>query len=114
MSITNLRSYTISAGLAFNLECNEDQEMQNVSVSWTRVPGLSLESIGGIDIHGNALWFLPADLSHSASYSCLSRYDAIHETYVLNTEELVSQVLLLFLMLTVIPVKEHRIVGIDD
>ncbi|KAF4108701.1 interleukin-1 receptor type 1 isoform X2 [Onychostoma macrolepis] len=66
--ITNLRSYTISAGLAFKLECNEDHEMQNVSMSWSIVPNIS-----GINIHGNALWFLPADLSHSASYSCLSR-----------------------------------------
>ncbi|XP_016386654.1 interleukin-1 receptor type 1-like [Sinocyclocheilus rhinocerous] len=71
MHITNLRSYTISAGLAFKLECNEDREMQNVS--WSRVPDQSLESISGINIHGSALWFLPADLSHSGSYSCLSR-----------------------------------------
>uniref|UniRef100_A0A8C1YQW6 Interleukin-1 receptor type 1 n=1 Tax=Cyprinus carpio TaxID=7962 RepID=A0A8C1YQW6_CYPCA len=68
MHNTDLRSYTISAGLAFKLECSEMQNM-----SWRRVPDQRLESISGINIRGNALWFLPANLSHSGSYSCLSR-----------------------------------------
>ncbi|XP_059356656.1 interleukin-1 receptor type 1-like [Carassius carassius] len=65
---TDLRTYTISAGLAFKLECSETQ-----NVSWSRVPDQRLESISGINIQENALWFLPADLSHSGSYSCLTR-----------------------------------------
>lgn len=74
MHNTDLRSYTISAGLAFKLECSEMQNM-----TWRRVPDQRLESISGINIRGNALWFLPANLSHSGSYSCLSRYDAVHK-----------------------------------
>ncbi|KAK2904666.1 hypothetical protein Q8A67_006465 [Cirrhinus molitorella] len=66
--ITNRREYTISAGLAFMIQCNEESEMQNVTVSWSQ-----LENIRGINISGNTLWFLPAELSHNGSYSCLSR-----------------------------------------
>uniref|UniRef100_A0A8C2BJ71 Ig-like domain-containing protein n=1 Tax=Cyprinus carpio TaxID=7962 RepID=A0A8C2BJ71_CYPCA len=73
MHIINHRSYAISAGLAFMIECNEEREMQNASVSWSLVPNRSLDNINGININVNVLWFLPADLSHSGSYSCLSR-----------------------------------------
>ncbi|XP_050975905.1 interleukin-1 receptor type 1 isoform X2 [Labeo rohita] len=73
MQVINQRSYTTSVGLAFMLKCNDDSEMQNVSVSWSLVPDRSLENIKGINISGNTLWFLPAELSHSGSYSCLSR-----------------------------------------
>ncbi|XP_052422384.1 interleukin-1 receptor type 2-like isoform X4 [Carassius gibelio] len=65
---TELKTYTTSAGLAFKLECSETQ-----NVSWSRVPDQRLEGISGINIQGGALWFLPADLSHSGSYSCLTR-----------------------------------------
>ncbi|XP_052422393.1 interleukin-1 receptor type 1 [Carassius gibelio] len=65
---TELKNYTTSAGLAFKLECSETQ-----NVSWSRFPNQRLEGISGINIQGGALWFLPADLSHSGSYSCLTR-----------------------------------------
>ncbi|XP_042620297.1 interleukin-1 receptor-like 2 isoform X1 [Cyprinus carpio] len=89
MHIINHRSYAISAGLAFMIECNEEREMQNASVSWSLVPNRSLDNINGININVNVLWFLPADLSHSGSYSCLSRkgnetWETIFEVCVEN------------------------------
>ncbi|XP_026128694.1 interleukin-1 receptor type 2-like [Carassius auratus] len=66
---TELKTYFTSAGLAFKLECSETP-----NVSWSRFPNQRLEGISGINIQGGALWFLPADLSHSGSYSCLTRY----------------------------------------
>uniref|UniRef100_A0A673HA66 Interleukin-1 receptor-like 2 n=1 Tax=Sinocyclocheilus rhinocerous TaxID=307959 RepID=A0A673HA66_9TELE len=89
MHIINRRSYAISAGLAFRIECNEESEMQNVSVSWSLVPSRSLDNINGINMNVNVLWFLPADLSHSGSYSCLSRkgnetWETIFEVCVEN------------------------------
>uniref|UniRef100_A0A671QA86 Interleukin-1 receptor-like 2 n=2 Tax=Sinocyclocheilus anshuiensis TaxID=1608454 RepID=A0A671QA86_9TELE len=89
MHIINRRSYAISAGLAFRIECNEESELQNVSVSWSLVPSRSLDNINGINTNVNELWFLPADLSHSRSYSCLSRkgnetWETIFEVCVEN------------------------------
>ncbi|XP_052463017.1 interleukin-1 receptor-like 2 isoform X2 [Carassius gibelio] len=74
MHIINRSSHTISAGLAFRIECNIiDSKIQNVSVSWSLVSNQSLDNIKGIHINVNELWFLPAELSHSGLYSCLSR-----------------------------------------
>ncbi|XP_059418561.1 interleukin-1 receptor-like 2 [Carassius carassius] len=73
LHIINLSSHIISAGLAFRIECNIiESKMQNVSMSWS-LSNQSLDNIKGIHINVNELWFLPADLSHSGHYSCLSR-----------------------------------------
>ncbi|XP_001339654.5 interleukin-1 receptor type 1 isoform X1 [Danio rerio] len=85
--LTHRKTYTFVAGLAFNLQCNRDS--QNVTVNWTRVPSRSLESITGMNIKDNTLWFLPADLTHQGSYSCFSRkgndtWETIFEVSVSN------------------------------
>ncbi|XP_043086523.1 interleukin-1 receptor type 1 isoform X2 [Puntigrus tetrazona] len=88
MCEANLRSCSISAGLAFMLECNEGGETQNVSVSWSLVPNKSLEGVRGINVQGNTLWFLPADLSHSASYVCSIREgnQTWNSTFIISVE----------------------------
>ncbi|XP_051566611.1 interleukin-1 receptor type 1-like isoform X2 [Myxocyprinus asiaticus] len=70
---SDLITHHFIAGLAFKLECNREHEMQNVSVSWSLKTGRSLENVTGINIKHNALWFLPAESSHSGDYSCFSR-----------------------------------------
>lgn len=71
MHVIHLRTYDITVGLAFRLQCNIQK--QNVSVTWSDNLNQSLENSTGIKIRGNALWFLPAESFHSGNYICLSR-----------------------------------------
>lgn len=74
MQVKPLRTYYLTAGLAFKLECNNFQtQNRNVSVTWSYNQDQKLENISGISVKHDALWFLPARPFHRGNYSCLSR-----------------------------------------
>ncbi|KAI7808788.1 interleukin-1 receptor type 1 [Triplophysa rosa] len=76
MQVKPLRTYYLTVGLAFKLQCNRIQiqnQNQNVSVTWSHNLDQKLENISGITVRGDALWFLPAQPFHRGNYSCLSR-----------------------------------------
>ncbi|XP_051999063.1 interleukin-1 receptor type 1-like isoform X2 [Xyrauchen texanus] len=73
MHMTHLRKFNFTAGFAFQLQCNRNLKISNVSVSWSQMTNRSLENVRGINVNHSTLWFLPAELSHSGNYSCFCR-----------------------------------------
>ncbi|XP_028851130.1 interleukin-1 receptor type 1 isoform X1 [Denticeps clupeoides] len=52
------------------LECNQDDESVNVSVTWRREGVLPFEEVPNTEIRGHDLWFLPAKSTHTGVYVC--------------------------------------------
>ncbi|XP_076157234.1 interleukin-1 receptor type 2-like isoform X2 [Alosa pseudoharengus] len=61
--------YYTSNGYAIALPCGNAEESENVT--WRRREDAPLDTaVAGVEVRGGALWFLPADSSHSGIYVC--------------------------------------------
>ncbi|XP_076157231.1 interleukin-1 receptor type 1-like isoform X2 [Alosa pseudoharengus] len=64
--------YYTSVGYVIALPCGDADESQNVT--WRREGAPPLDTaVAGVELRGGALWFLPADSSHSGIYVCERR-----------------------------------------
>ncbi|XP_062391432.1 interleukin-1 receptor type 1-like isoform X3 [Sardina pilchardus] len=66
--------YVTSVGHVIALTCDDADESDHVTWSREGAPPLDT-AVAGAEVRGGALWFLPADSSHSGIYAC-SRSDA--------------------------------------
>ena len=63
-------TYNISVGHAMRLPCDDVENGESRNVMWRRKGGVPLDTDAGVEVRGNAIWFLPAQAKHSGVYEC--------------------------------------------
>ncbi|XP_031428587.1 uncharacterized protein LOC105890458 [Clupea harengus] len=66
--------YNISVGHAMRLPCDDVENGESRNVMWRRKGGVPLDTDAGVEVRGNAIWFLPAQAKHSGVYECNGTY----------------------------------------
>uniref|UniRef100_A0AAY4BS43 Ig-like domain-containing protein n=1 Tax=Denticeps clupeoides TaxID=299321 RepID=A0AAY4BS43_9TELE len=66
------------------LECNQDDESVNVSVTWRREGVLPFEEVPNTEIRGHDLWFLPAKSTHTGVYVCENGYAVLGTSHAIH------------------------------
>ncbi|KAL0963698.1 hypothetical protein UPYG_G00309730 [Umbra pygmaea] len=66
-----VETHYTSAGYFFQLNCGDDDDnVDPTNVTWKQGGNQTLNTTAGLEVRGKILWFLPALISHSGSYTC--------------------------------------------